>query len=114
MHRAFEGHVREQMPELLFGPDVSWLEAPKSEVSHAAASATQPLIEPRSSGVFPGVELNPRLSLVMPTGRGGMAVIDGQNMRVGEVHPDGYTLIAVDERSVTIGLNGVTARLRLP
>ena len=110
--RAFEAHAHERMPELLFGPDDAWLSAPAGPTAAQPPSALAE--EPVASGVLPGLDVRPTLSLVMPTGRGGLAVIDGKRIAVGEIHPDGYRLIAVDDRSVTIGYAGATAVLRLP
>jgi hypothetical protein len=50
----------------------------------------------------------------MPTRDGGIAVIDGHRMQVGQTHPDGYQLVGVDTRSVTISMGGSTAVLALP
>lgn len=110
--RAFQAHAHERMPELIFGPDEAWLSAPARPMAVRPPAALPE--EPAASGVLPGLNIRPKLSLVMPTGRGGLAVIDGKRIAVGEVHPDGYRLIAVDDRSVTIGYDGATAVLRLP
>lgn len=111
LRRAFEDYAGEQMPGLSFGPDEKWLVAPDRPV---APTASTEAVEAPSLSVLPGLNVRPTLTLVMPTSRGGLAVIDGKNMSVGEVHPDGYTLVAVDARSVTIGYNGATAVLNLP
>jgi hypothetical protein len=116
MQRMLEKHVSEQMPEMNFGPDPEWtrkmvLEAP------AAAQTPTPAAKPAESvmtGVLPGLSKTPSLSLVMPTRDGGLAVIDGHRLQVGQMHPDGYTLTAVHARSVTVAKGGVSATLSLP
>lgn len=108
--KMLESHLTEQAPALGFGPDQSWMQR---EIAKAPAGEPVPATT-AMSGTLPGVESTPTLSLVMPTGSGGIAVIDGVRLQVGQTHPSGFRLIGVEARSVTIERNGAVAVLTLP
>lgn len=112
MLRLFQTEGVDVPPQLQFGPDPTW--TIRAEAVPALA-ASEPLAEPAalSGGVLPGLSKVPTLSLIMPTRDGGLAVIDGHRLRPGEIHPDGYTLVAIQDRSVTIAMGGSTASLSL-
>lgn len=114
MMKALQEHAAESLPQMDFGPDAAWITKPvAAAASGAAPVVAQPDPAPRG-GVLPGLTGSPKLSLVMPTRDGGIAVIDGHRMQVGQTHPDGYQLVGVDTRSVTISMGGSTAVLSLP
>jgi hypothetical protein len=109
--RALAEHASEALPAMEFGPRAAWTERAVPGV--IGQPAQTPAAAP--AGEFlPGLARVPQLSLVMPTSRGGVAVIDGQRLVVGQTHPDGFVLTGVQERSVTISLGGSTAVLSLP
>ncbi len=56
----------------------------------------------------------PTLSAVMPASNGGAAVIDGTLIRAGKTSPDGFRLIAVHQRSVTLEKDGKTYSIEVP
>lgn len=111
MLRLFQAEGVEVPPQLQFGPDPAWTARP----GQPAVLASQPTAEtiPASGGILPGLTKVPALSLIMPTRDGGLAVIDGHRLRPGETHPDGYTLVSIQDRSVTITMGGSTAVLSL-
>jgi|TARA_R110000782_G_scaffold20675_19_gene55922 hypothetical protein len=114
MMRALEDHVSESLPQMDFGPDAAWL---TKAVAAGQPGDARPASEPEptpDTGFLPGLSAKPKLSLVMPTRDGGIAVIDGHRLRAGQTHPDGYQLVSVDARSVTIALNGSAAVISLP
>ncbi len=113
MQRKLVGHAPEAMPHLAFGPDPLWTVAEVSGPALQAAPAPTPAASVMI-GVLPGLNHTPALSLVMPTREGGVAVIDGHRIQVGQTHPDGYTLAAVQARSVTVIKDGISATLSLP
>ena len=116
MTRMLEKHVAEAMPQMDFGPDPAWMQRLVAQTPLPDSAEPAPAA-PRSvmTGVLPGLSGRPTLTLVMPTrSGGGVAVIDGHRLSVGQTHPDGYTLEAVHERSVTIAKDGATATLALP
>lgn len=100
-------------PDIAFGPDPAWTQRVRELLPEDTVS--EPRAEPAPSGeLLPGLSVSPRLTLVMPTRDGGIAVIDGHRMKVGQVHPDGYRLESVHDRAATISMGGSTATLRLP
>lgn len=114
MMRTLEDHMAESLPQMDFGPQAAWLTKPVAAVqSDEDRSSPEPTVVPGRE-LLPGLSGTPKLSLVMPTRDGGIAVIDGHRMQVGQTHPDGYRLEGVDARSVTISLGGSTAVLALP
>ncbi len=116
MRQMLEKHTADLMPDISFGPDPAWTERILSEPvsGEAVATPTPAVAESTMTGVLPGVAKKPSLSLVMPMRDGGLAVIDGHRLQVGQLHPDGYSLTAVYARSVTITKDGVSATLSLP
>lgn len=111
MLRLFQAENVEAPPQLRFGPDPSWT----ARSGATAVLASNPAAEPTgvSAGILPGLSKAPTLSLIMPTREGGLAVIDGHRLRPGETHPDGFTLVSIQDRSVTITMGGSTALLSL-
>lgn len=116
MTRALGDFAAEGTPEIAFGPDLAWTERLRAAVQEPQAAANENARPAQTvqTGILPGLTATPRLTLVMPTRDGGIAVIDGHRMRVGEVHPDGYRLEGVGVRSVSISMGGSTAMLSLP
>lgn len=114
MMRALEDHVAESLPSMEFGPDTSWLTSATASTQAKPAPAREPTKATPASGLLPGLSGTPTLSLVMPIRDGGIAVINGHRLSVGQTHPDGYRLVGVDARSVTISKDGASAVLSLP
>ncbi len=115
MLRRLEAHVSESQPDLAFGPSAAWTERLTSALSAGAGVDEAPAQVQAGPEFLPGIARRPTLTLVMPTrDGGGLAVIDGQRVRRGETHPDGYRVEHVSARSVTVTLRGSTAVLSLP
>lgn len=114
MERMLEKHASELMPSMDFGPDPVWTQKPAPPPAPADQPEPTRAAEPVMTGVLPGLTRTPSLSLVMPMHDGGLAVIDGHKLRVGQTHPDGYTLAAVHARSVTVTKGGQSATISLP
>ena len=113
MTRALGDYAAESTPDMAFGPDPAWNERIRDVLAQPAPADTEAAPTP-SGRILPGLNSTPRLTLVMPTRDGGIAVIDGHRMRVGQTHPDGYRLEAVQDRAATISMGGSTAVLSLP
>lgn len=97
---VIEKELAGQAGSLQFGPAQAWVQAPQI-VSPAAipGQATQLTLPPANNQPADPLPL----TMVMPTSDGGgLAVIGGVRLRVGEVHPDGFRLIKVDARTATI------------
>lgn len=101
---------------LNFGPDAAWTEREVAEIITADFSASRDEAEagqPAPTLTDP-VLARIKLSLVMPTQSGGVAVINGARMQLGQWHPDGFQLIHVGERSVVIEIDGKPTTVNLP
>ena len=116
MWKMLEQHARDTSPDMNFGPNPAWI--PAALVSMAAVpEVPQPGSEPAQnnmSGILPGLTATPALSLVMAAREGGIAVIYGHTMQVGQMHPGGFVITAIHARSVTITKDGFSATLTLP
>lgn len=114
MMRAMKDHVQEGTPELAFGLDAIISAQAVPEPDSTASQPETPGARSQAQGGFLGLSKQPNLTLVMPTRDGGIAVIDGHRLRVGQTHPDGYRLERVQERVAVLSRDGMTANLVLP
>lgn len=108
----FERFGSQGLEGLNFGPEAAWTDR---EVLGAVIDVpTSPqvgmTIEPPAD---PAVARF-KLSLVMPTQTGGVAVVNGVRMQLGQWHPDGFQLIHVGERSVVLEVDGKSVTVNLP
>ncbi len=72
-------------------------------------------VQPESARGAPAVTITlPSLSAVMPSKSGGAAVLNGVLVRAGDVSQDGFRLITVQKRSITIEKSGKKYELELP
>ncbi len=104
--QAFDAEFAGQADKLDFGPAAEWMTRPVAQ---------QPAVVPGS--VRAPVPANPQglpsMTVVMPTQSGGVAVIDGVRLAVGQTHPSGFRLVAVGDRSATIVRDGRTIELAM-
>ncbi|MFK7883792.1 MAG: hypothetical protein AB8F26_06365 [Phycisphaerales bacterium] len=96
---------------LEFGPAAEWVKTP--ELLLAESSAGGQNLNGTLTRQVSESNVQERLTLVMPTSTGGIAVIGGKRLRVGEVHPSGFRLLGVQDRSVTIERDGVKSVLTM-
>jgi len=100
-----------------FGPAAAWtanaasLSAPGIDLSVTPAGGGA--VAPSGPSPFRGTA-TPGLTMVMPTSNGGIAVIDGVRLRVGQTHPDGFRLVSLGDRTATIEHNGERFVLSMP
>ncbi len=107
--------VAQQAAMLRFGPSPDWIAAP-DEVPSAGGLIDLTSV-PGSPGRVPTGNARAEshsLTMVMPMSTGGIAVIDGVRLRVGQTHPDGFALIAVGDRTATIERGGNRVVLSMP
>ncbi|RMH29870.1 MAG: hypothetical protein D6692_03150 [Planctomycetota bacterium] len=103
---AFDAQFAAQADQIAFGPAAEWMSRQAVEqpaVDTRSAQTPQPLSE---QGL-------PSLTIVMPTQSGGIAVIDGVRLTIGQTHPSGFRLVAVGDRSATIVRDGRTIELTM-
>ena len=112
MLRMLHAEGLETPPSLHFGPDPSWTVRP-TVLAPPVTSAPVSESGTDRGGILPGLTRTPTLSMIMPARDGGLAVIDGHRLRPGETHPDGYTLVSIQDRAVTISMGGSTASITL-
>lgn len=108
----FERFSGQSVEGLNFGPEAAWTER---EVLDVVIDAQQAPAVGATTVVPPDPSLARfKLSLVMPTQSGGVAVINGDRMQVGQWHSDGFRLIHVGERSVVLEVDGRSVTVNLP
>lgn len=103
---AFDTQFAAQADQIEFGPAVEWM---------SRQAAEQPAVVPGSVRTPQPVSQQglPSLTVVMPTQSGGVAVIDGVRLAIGQTHPSGFRLVAVGDRSATIVRDGRTIELAM-
>ncbi|MEM9372417.1 MAG: hypothetical protein AAGA55_02135, partial [Planctomycetota bacterium] len=105
----------ENAESLRFGPAPEWLasadpgpaDEPGIDLSVTASDLTRTPARPEGSPT-------PGLTMVMPTSGGGIAMIDGVRLRVGQRHPSGFLLLSVGDRTATIEIEGERTVLAMP
>lgn len=108
----FERFGGQSLEGLNFGPEAAWTER---EVLDAVIEAQQAPAVGATTVVPSDPSLSSfKLSLVMPTQSGGVAVINGMRMQLGQWHPDGFRLMHVGERSVVLEVDGKSVTVNLP
>ena len=104
---AFKPGLADRAGELDFGPAAEWMTRQAPAMPPSPAEGT-PLVQ------RPAQEAGlPMLTLVMPTRSGGVAVIDGVRLGVGQSHPSGFKLLSVGDRTATILRNGRAVELSM-
>lgn len=98
-------------------PEASLQHDPFQKPGLSNPAVTPPAPQETSPGAPPKADLSvaeglPRLSMTLRAGSNSAAYLDGRTVRLGE-QINGYTLIAVHERAVTLRKSGKTVELKL-
>jgi hypothetical protein len=119
LQAKIESDLAEQAGSIEFGPAAEWLRQPAlaaaqpSGINLSVTPSPSNAVADRGPSPFAGAA-TPGLTTVMPTAAGGIATIDGVRLRVGQVHPSGFRLLSVGDRTATIERDGETLVLSMP
>lgn len=105
----------QQAGSLRFGPAAEWVNA--VDLPTPGGDGINLTVTPADAGSARPAQTGsatPGLTMVMPTSSGGIAMIDGVRLRVGQTHPAGFILVAVGDRTATIERDGERTVLSMP